>query len=334
MLFNINPANADKVKKSFIVEQNNHAHGYTASAILTAKNSRLNYNYEISKVCDIVVCTVRHKETDTLTAVVVFSSFTDDSIEIDKAELYRNCSNYPYRTEYNSRYLKKYDQIACIVHGAISAGLLIDAAEAPTAEETATGKEITTEGETTPQEGTESAQTAEGKTIQTGERLYSHPHRHMVTVDGIEDDLIRVICRGKLYLVSCADLYTDETETEPAQMETAGTDTTCTDEATHRATEDTQQTTARHSQSATGGSRDGNETTDGTTARNTTPPRHACENAPERTERGKAGQTTTPPHKRPPRGKMRATHARPPKFGKVYARIRVPSGALYFTGDG
>lgn len=96
-------------------------------------------------------------ETDTMEAVAVFRNFTPESIEIEKADLYRNCSNYPYRTETADRYMRKYDQIACIVHGAISAGLLYDTQEATTSAETIEDKEITTKDENRPQEAAETA---------------------------------------------------------------------------------------------------------------------------------------------------------------------------------
>lgn len=122
--------------------------------------------------------------------------------------------------------------------------------EAPTEPETIEGKEDTTAAETEPQRATETQK----KTIQTGERLYSHPHRHMVTVEGLQGDLVRVIYKGRLYLVCSNDLYTDETETTPAQMEN---DTTSATEGTQEAPQ-------------TAGTIEGAETT---TPPNTEPPR-------------------------------------------------------------
>ena len=91
----------------------------------------------------------------------------------------------------------------------------------------------------------------------------------------------------------------------------------------------------------TSGSRDGNTITGNTDGGNritygatTTPPRTACENDPQRTETGEGIETSTPRHKTPSRGKYKATHARPPKFGKICAGIRVPSGALFSAGAG
>ena len=145
MIFNIAPANAERAPKCFTAERNPHNYGYKKSAILTPKNKRLFYTYQIDIIdTSCIVCTVRHQESGTLVAVVKLSGYTAESIEVEKGDLYRNCSNYPYRTEYNNRYLKKYDQIACIVHGAITAGLLFDEEQPETAPEPIQA------GETTP----------------------------------------------------------------------------------------------------------------------------------------------------------------------------------------
>lgn len=156
MLFNIAPNNAEKVGKSFTVSRPEHVHGYKASAILTPKNKRLSYSYQIDIIDNTcIVCTVRHIDTDTIFAIVKLSNYTTESIEVEHGELYKNCSAYPYRREYNDKYLKKYDQIACIVHGAIAAGLLFDTAEATTTEETSTTGQNTACTDTEPQEATE-----------------------------------------------------------------------------------------------------------------------------------------------------------------------------------
>lgn len=125
MLAKINSNNKGRVKASFTAEESRHVYGYEKSVTLTPKNARCIFEYQIDDIKDMFVCTIRRKDIDTIEAVVVFRNYTADGIEIDKADLYRNCSNYPYRTETSSRYLAKYDQIACIVHGAITDDLLI-----------------------------------------------------------------------------------------------------------------------------------------------------------------------------------------------------------------
>lgn len=111
--------------------------------------------------------------------------------------------------------------------------IALETVGAPTDEETTTDGETTTTTETDAQRATETPR----KTIRTGERLYSHPHRHMVIVEGLQGDLVRVIYRGRLYLLSANDLYTDESETTPAMLspqaaESAGT---TADDTTHTA---------------------------------------------------------------------------------------------------
>lgn len=232
MLFRIAKENQERAARAFTVEREKHNFGYKKSGILYPKSNRIMHYYEIDVIdADRIICTVRHKNTDCIVALVWLSGYTPESIEVDQAELYRNCSNYPYRREYNEKYLKKYDQIACVVHGAIINGLLFDAesdkepeavidttttkTEQQRATETAqkTADDTTTAGSDT--DRTEANQDEE-KTIRTGARLYSHPHRHMVTVEGLHEGLVMVVYRGRLYLVSRGDLYTDDTETTPA----------------------------------------------------------------------------------------------------------------------
>ena len=127
MLFRIAKENQERAGKAFTVELEKNNFGYKKSGILKPKSNRIMHYYEVDMIdADRIICTVRHKNNDCIVALVWLSGYTPESIEVDQAELYRNCSNYPYRREYNEKYLKKYDQIACIVHGAIAAGLLFD----------------------------------------------------------------------------------------------------------------------------------------------------------------------------------------------------------------
>ena len=159
MLFRIAKENQERAGKAFTVEREKNNFGYKKSGILKPKSNRIMHYYEVDMIdADRIICTVRHKNNDCIVALVWLSGYTPDSIEVDQAELYRNCSNYPYRREYNEKYLKKYDQIACIVHGAIAAGLLFDTVEAPTTEETSEAAQDTTCTDKEPQEGTETVQ--------------------------------------------------------------------------------------------------------------------------------------------------------------------------------
>ena len=172
--------------------------------------------------------------------------------------------------------------------------IALETVGAPTDEVTATEGNATTTTETKPQQATQTAE----KTIRTGERLYSHPHRHMVIVEGLQGDLVRVIYRGRLYLVCCGDLYTDETETTPAILPTEPeestqpaavipieNDTTSTTKATQEGTESATATTGREC---------------------TQEAAQDAQNAHRATEAYRPIQGHTAPHKRPYRATQRA----------------------------
>ena len=310
MLFRIAEANKQRAAHAFTVERIAHDYGYKKSAMLYPKSNRIMHYYEIDVIdADRIICTVRHKNTDCIVALVWLSGYTPESIEVDQAELYRNCSNYPYRREYNEKYLKKYDQIACVVHGAIINGLLFDTesdkepeavkdttpteTEPQRATESAqkTAVDTTTAGSDT--DRTEAAQTAE-KTIQTGARLYSHPHRHMVTVAGLQEGLVMVVYRGRLYLVSRGDLYTDETETTPAILPA-------------EPAEATQPAAVIPMENDTTSATKGTESATATTGRERTQDAaQNAQNAHRATKAQRAIQRHTAPHKRPYRATQRA----------------------------
>ena len=364
MQFSIHENNAAKVARSFTATPPRHFSGYTKSAVLKANSAIITHYYEISIVYDIIVCTVRNLDTHALVAIVDFTKCEGKYITVTKAELFRNGSNYPYRTETHERYLKKYDQIACIVHGAITAGLLFNA--------------DTTEP-TTPDEDTKTTD------METFTKAYNKAYRHLYQFCGVPsvDDEQRTYCakfdesweeikdiarafsayRGDFltsdrecaaFMIALDKVGTpttpqdapqgtesttgEETHTEGAKAPYSATDGATTEEKTTDGKKIT--TPANDTRQRGGNTPNGNEITDSRTdggktiTATTTPPRHACENAPQRTERGRAIETTTPRHKTPSRGKYKATHARTPKFGKVCARTRVPSGALFSAGAG
>lgn len=343
MLFNIAPQNAEKAKKAFTTAKPAHVYGYTKAAILTPKNRRMSFYYEIDIIQDIIVCTIRHKETDTMEAVAVFRSFTPESIEIEKADLYRNCSNYPYRTETADRYMRKYDQIACIVHGAIAAGLLYDTQEATTSAETIEDKENTTKDENRPQEATET--TTEPTMYKYGMRLRGYsigaqPAGAVAREDDHTGQFYDIISYNaplsqediKHYSLTPLEAATTAATTPDGETTTGtkkapqdATSDTTTGPETSTATQDTTESDTRPpraTEDATPGNAAGSSITPGTAAEvitgtkshYTSPPEpgHACENAPGRTETPQAVPTTAPPNKRPPRGKTRAAPGRPP----------------------
>ena len=178
--------------------------------------------------------------------------------------------------------------------------------------------------------------------IVPGARLYCHPVKSYVIVDGIEEEttpgaLVRVLYKGRLYLVSCNDLYADETERTPATLPAApttdgttaaDTDTTSTPEeatqteiTTEGSTEEQTQITtpgkAADTQTTTGRRKDQpgtaghNQTTERrTTSRTTTrgsPTRP--QTAPQRAATSRAAPTTTARAKSPPRAKNKVLRA-------------------------
>jgi hypothetical protein len=167
----ISPNNASKAAHFLNSEKPTSNYGYTESAIITAKNPRVKYTYRIDRIDNIYVCTVRHKEAGSLIAIVTFEDYTPESISFVSADLYRNCSNYPYRRELSAKYLKKYDTIACIVHGAITAGLLYDMNEPEAPAETA-HKPQEWQTEAQPIQTTTPAIKAPERTMQKAIRFY------------------------------------------------------------------------------------------------------------------------------------------------------------------
>lgn len=172
MLFSIDPLFSEAVKKGFdfITPPNNH--GYDASVVMVPKKNgdswRLYYRIDMLS-CGLIVCTVRDRAYNNLVAVLTFTDCQHGQIEIERAELYRNGSNYPYRVETNSRYMGKYEEIACFVYGAIMGGMLSSEAARELAErpETATCDNSPTAPESRPQSATETAKTPASDTDST-----------------------------------------------------------------------------------------------------------------------------------------------------------------------
>lgn len=312
MLFRIAKENQERAGKAFTVEREKNNFGYKKSGILKPKSNRIMHYYEVDMIdADRIICTVRHKNNDCIVALVWLSGYTPDSIEVDQAELYRNCSNYPYRREYNEKYLKKYDQIACIVHGAIAAGLLFDTVEAPTTEETSEAAQDTTCTDKEPQEGTETVQkTTDMATFCAAYRaaytaLYDHcgepetdkKERYYCTLFDQEAeaiaDTVRRFCAYRGDLVSsdreaAAFMIALETVGAPTDRETAtdGETTTTSETKPQRATETPKKTAD-----------------DTTTAVSDPDHTEATQEATPTAGTSEGGNTTTPPHTEPPRAK-------------------------------
>ena len=244
---------------------------------------------------------------------------------------------------------------------------------APTGEETPEPVQNTTTPENEPENGTQTAKTTDMETFKKEySRIYSHLYEHegQPGVDAARRKYSRLFDESwedikdiaKAFCTITGDLLTSDRQCAAFMI---ALDKVGTPKAPQNAPQGTESTTddqtptdgAKTPYSATDGATDGKKIiTDGTTpasdprqpdgnsrtdggnritgGKNITPPRHACENATQVVERVQAVPTTTPRHKTPSRGKYKATHARPPKFGKICAGIRVPSGALFSAGAG
>ena len=232
--------------------------------------------------------------------LMVMDSWTYNRMTVDEKSA---CLDKIITTTIKGRFLQRWTQLQAVFSayldsiGYSGAGWR-DLQNAPTEPETSEGKEDTTTNKTEPQEGTETARTTaddtttagsdtdqteatqdEEKTIRTGARLYSHPHRHMVIVEGLQGELVRVIYKGCLYLVCSSDLYTDETETTPAILPAEP------EEATTEAAQPAAVIPME------------NDTTSAT---------ETTQEAPQTAGTSEGGSTTTPPHTEPPRTTERA----------------------------
>jgi len=349
MLFRIAKGNQERAARAFTVEREKYNFGYLKSGILKPKSNCIMHYYEIDMIdADRIVCTVRHKNTDCIVALVWLSGYTPESIEVDQAELYRNCSNYPYRREYNEKYLKKYDQIACIVHGAIAAGLLFDTVEAPTTEETSEAAQDTACTDKEPHRATETAQKTTEETASYIARAW---HNGEIiaeeTIQAPNYERARAVAR---FLLSAGLYITVEraTETEGTRHagETAHTTANYTSTPTQR---DTSGETTPHGKYSAAVLRSpmirgrvGALSRYGSiVSRSDVPlvvsagmerhtPRHAFKIAPGRTEPAQPYTTIPPRNKTPPRDCY--SFARfPPRFQGVKIRKKTgrDSGAVY-----
>ena len=167
MTFSINPLFSDAVKRGFTFHTPSNDHGYDASVVMIPKKDTWRLYYRIDMLsCGLIVCTVRDRAYNRLETIVTFSGCQHGQIEIERAELYRNGSNYPYRVETHSRYMGKYEEIACFVYGAIMGGLLVSQ-NATEMTETTTCDNLPTTPETRPQSATETAETPASDTERT-----------------------------------------------------------------------------------------------------------------------------------------------------------------------
>lgn len=117
----ISPKNAAIVKQAATIEPAQNCHGYTRAITATAAG----HQYKIETLNGprpLYVLTAHEAPQSPNYIIVVFQDYTAESIAIRDAQIFKNGSNYPARKESAPRYLKKYSQLAALVHGLITNG--------------------------------------------------------------------------------------------------------------------------------------------------------------------------------------------------------------------
>lgn len=117
----ISPKNAAAVKQLATIEPAPNLHGYTRAITATAAG----HQYKIETLNGprpLYVLTAYEAPASLNYIIVVFQDYTAESIAIRDAQIFRNGSNYTARKESAPRYLKKYSQLAALVHGLITNG--------------------------------------------------------------------------------------------------------------------------------------------------------------------------------------------------------------------
>lgn len=236
MLYNIAPSNADRVKSQLTVCKIEAPAGYTACYRIT--HNMLEYElWELSRpeYPLYIIKTANGKDIYFIT----FGEITESTISVYSAEILKNGNPNDTRTERAERYLKKYDQLACAVHGLVSSGLLEEAEELETVKidgfileqykpkpgtyawrlRTASG-EVVTSGHNTPEECKRAA-------LDKSEEYLSHPEKYPKARGNAATVSERVIK---------ALANTQETP-RSKETTTAGENTTTTDTKPQEATE-------------------------------------------------------------------------------------------------
>lgn len=187
MLYNIAPSNAERVKSQLTVCKIEAPAGYTACYRIT--HNMLEYElWELARPEYPLYIIKTRNGSDIY--FITFGEVTSSTISVYSAEILKNGNPNDTRTERAERYLKKYDQLACAVHGLVSSGLLEEAEELETVKidgfileqykpkpgtyawrlRTASG-EVVTSGHNTPEECKRAA-------LEKAEEYLSHPEKY------------------------------------------------------------------------------------------------------------------------------------------------------------
>jgi len=308
MFFNIAASNADRVRANITVTRTESRRGYTAEYRII--HGALEYNLlYLDHLKGLYIIETKNGHDKYF---ITFGEITPATIEVYHADIWRNGNENDRRTERAERYMKKYSQLACVVHGLVTSGALDSAEEL---EEDHMNGLVMEQYKPEPNLIMWRLRTAAGEVITRHhatkeecklaaldkcKEYLSHPERYP-KARGNAANVARLVVDA---------LEAAETEESATAAETTTAAETEPQEATQTARDETPDGTTENTAGAQEKNAADAETAgkaaEGPEAVTHMTPSHACQNAPGRTETPQAVQTTTPPHKRPHRGKTRA----------------------------
>lgn len=131
--FFISENTAEIVKNNFTVSPAPNDHGYSAAIHLQAPPQLGGHVYTLYSLKGprplYVLEATEAPTAGARRAFLTFTDYTPGEITLQYCQIYKGGSNYGRREE-SERLLNKYSQLACILYGAIAAGLL-ETAEQP-----------------------------------------------------------------------------------------------------------------------------------------------------------------------------------------------------------
>lgn len=135
--FFVSENTAETIRNYFTVSPAPNNHGYSAAIRLQAPPQLGGHVYTLYSLKGprpfYVLEATEAPQAGSRRAFLTFRDYTPGEITLDSCETFKGGSNYG-RREKSERLLNKYKQLACIVYGAIAAGLLEEATQEPETE--------------------------------------------------------------------------------------------------------------------------------------------------------------------------------------------------------
>ena len=126
MLLNIAPSNEGRVKAAVTAAKIEAAAGYTACYRVIS--GTIEYEvWELARPSYPLHIIKTRNGSDIY--YITFGEITENTISVYSAEILKNGNPNDTRTEKAERYLKKYSQLACALHGLVTGGILAEAEE-------------------------------------------------------------------------------------------------------------------------------------------------------------------------------------------------------------